>query len=101
TTPKGTLTMLSRSTQTGDSSEVKELFYATNPLEQKLAAVLIERTEVYARFRQALVKALGEEVAEKLTENSADADALAEQRIAQADQKIDGDKATITMKPEA
>src|SRR5262245_55350905 len=54
-TPKGTLTMLSRATESGDSSNVKDLFHATNPQEQKLAGVLIERTEVYARFRKALV----------------------------------------------
>jgi hypothetical protein len=100
TTPKGSLTMLSRAAQSGDSSGVRDLFYSTTPDQKKIADTLLDRTEVYAKFRMAIVKAFDEKAAEQLTGIREGDDAAAEQRIAQADVKTDSDKATVTMKPE-
>jgi hypothetical protein len=98
TTPKGTLTLFNRATQSGDPSSVKDLFNATTPQEKKLAEMLIERASVFAKFRQAAVKAFGEDAATQLTGTS-EADATeSEQRISQADVKIDKDNATVLMK---
>jgi len=97
TTPKGTLTLLSRATESGDTSAVRGLLNVTNPTEQKLADVLMQRTEVYAAFRKAAVKSFGEDAANQLTGNTAADAAESESRIQQADVKIDNNKATAAM----
>lgn len=100
TTPKGTLTMLSRATQSGDSASVRDLFHASNPQQEKMIELMLERTSVFAKFRQALVAKFGEEAAMQLTGNSAADEAAAEVRINQAVVKIDGEKAAVQMKAE-
>lgn len=99
-TPKGTLTLLSRATQSGDSSTVKDLFHSTTPQQQKMVDLMLERTEVFAKFRQALAKAFGEDAATQLTGSSPADEAVAEGRINQAMVKIDADKASVQMKSE-
>lgn len=100
TTPKGTLTMLSRATQSGDSASVRELFHASNPQQEKMIDLMLERTSAFAKFRQALVAKFGEEAAMQLTGNSAADEAAAEVRINQAVVSIDADKAVVQMKAE-
>jgi hypothetical protein len=96
-TPQGTLKLLSQATESGDTSKVRDLMAATSPQEQKLTEVLMERTAVYARFRQSAVKAFGQPAADQLTGHDPRQDADNEQRINQADVKIDGDNASLEM----
>src|SRR5438046_1329496 len=61
TTPKGALKMLSRATQAGETATLKQLFHATTPAQQKIADSMIDRAEVFAKFRAALVGKFGED----------------------------------------
>ncbi len=96
-TPKGTLKLLSQATESGDTAQVRDLMVADTPQEQKLAEVLMERTAIYAKFRQAAAKAFGDAAADQLTGHSPAEAAAAEQRIVQADVKMEGDKASLEM----
>ena len=88
-TPKGTLTLLARALHAGDFSSARSLYLTTTPLEQKVADAFVERMESLTKFRQAIVKAFGEETATQMTGIS-DADAVAvEQRISAAEEKVD------------
>jgi len=98
TTPKGALKMLSRATQAGETGTLKGLFHATTPQQQKIVDSMIDRAEVFAKFRAALVSKFGEDAATKLTDTSAADEASAEARIEQAAVKVDNDKASVVMK---
>jgi hypothetical protein len=100
TTPQGTLTLLSRATQTGDSASVRDLFHSTNDQQKKMADLMLQRAEVFAKFRQALVKQFGEDTATELTGTSLADEVVAEQRINEAVVKIDADTAKVQMKAE-
>jgi hypothetical protein len=100
TTPKGALKMLSRATQSGETATLKQLFHATNPQQQKIADSMIDRADVFAKFRAALVSKFGEDAATKLTDTSPADEMAAEARIEQATVKVDNDKASVTMKSE-
>lgn len=97
-TPTGALTLLSRAGVSGDAAAMRGIYSAANEREQRLADLFVQQAVAAAKFRQAAVKAFGEDAATQLTGTSEADSQMAEQRISQADVKIENDKATVTLK---
>jgi hypothetical protein len=98
TTPKGTLTLLTRARMTGQTGDARKLFHATNPRESKFADVLLELTSVEGKFRDAAIKQFGADaIGGDLNADTA----AAERMIQDAPVEVDNDNATVQLGGEA
>jgi F0F1-type ATP synthase membrane subunit c/vacuolar-type H+-ATPase subunit K len=99
TTPQGTLILLTRAMQSGESAGAKPLLLATSPAETALADVLMQSIDINGHFRGAVAKSFGDGVADMFAGSNADL-AEAEKNIAHAKVTIDKDHATIEADPQ-
>lgn len=93
TTPKGTLLVLSRATAAGDTKTVANLLAVDSEQDRKLADALMRRNIINVKFRNALSKSFGEEVATQMAGSASDD----EGRIASGAVDIKDDTATVHM----
>jgi hypothetical protein len=87
-TPQGALVLLARATQAGDIDGLVRLFHTTDATQKRYVETLAQQANAMAGYNQAVVKAFGQDVADKIANNSID-----EERLRSAKAKIDGDKA--------
>src|SRR5262245_4191956 len=93
-TPQGALVLLARATQAGDVDALVRIFHTTDATQKRYVESLAQQANSMAGYYQAVVKAFGQDVADKVANNSID-----EERLRSAKVKIDGDKATAQILP--
>ncbi len=100
TTPKGTLKLLSEAMEQGDVNAMRDLMIADEPVEKKMVAAQIAQAEAFAQFRKALVATFGQQALEELTGKAPTA---AERNAVfdAAPEKLEGDRATVTVEQDA
>lgn len=99
-TPQGTYILFLRASQTGNSAAARGLLYSSNPDQARLSELLLRVVEQNYRFRNAVIKAFGEAVADQFTGSKADETELV-QAISRSKVVIDKTNATLQLDIEA
>jgi hypothetical protein len=92
TTPQGTVVLLARATQAGDADALARLFHATDAQQKSYVQALTQQAHALAMYRQAVIKAFGQDVADRIAGNAID-----EENLRNSKTKIDGEKASVTL----
>ncbi|HVT88269.1 MAG TPA: hypothetical protein VHD56_05420 [Tepidisphaeraceae bacterium] len=98
TTPQGTLVILTRAMQSGDSASAKPLLHSVKPDEASLADMLIQSIDVNSQYKKAVAKSFGADIADRMAGSDAD-ETEAEARIGKAKVTISGDSAIVESEP--
>ncbi|MGE5607962.1 MAG: hypothetical protein ACM359_01800 [Bacillota bacterium] len=95
-TPKATLKTFAAATRDADASKLRSCLYAGNALDEKMATAMVELIVSVSHLRQAAVEKFGVLNAKDFQGDIPTDDDL--KRIEEADEKIDGDRAFVSMK---
>jgi hypothetical protein len=95
-TPRGALKSLYNAMQDGDGAHIRELLLTATAVETKMVDAMAHRAEAEAKFRKAAVNAFGEQKAKLLVGDSEVAGSEAMTQIDVSEEKVDGDKATVS-----
>jgi pyruvate dehydrogenase E2 component (dihydrolipoamide acetyltransferase) len=96
-TPKSALRVLADGMEAGDKDKILGVLLAGSPQEQKMANAMAELAGAIAGLRKDAVAAFGAEGAKLLTGDTAATVAQGLARLGAATEKIEGDKATVTV----
>jgi hypothetical protein len=87
--------MLLGALQDADAQELRTLFLARSPLEERMVEAIVTRAEAEKRFRAAVQKAYGQNGAGILVNDTEAHNAASIAQIDSADEKIEGDRAFV------
>jgi hypothetical protein len=94
--PRGTLKLLMVSMNKGDLDTAKGIFAPANEVETKMVNAILGQQQAMLDYRQAAIKAFGDEDARKLVGDVAGDEAKGMALIDQAQEQVNGDSATVS-----